>query len=55
MQAQKQDSRYITLPLGRTELANYIGANRSALTRELTAMREDGLIDYEKNTFRILE
>ena len=55
MQAQKQDSRYITLPLGRTELANYIGANRSALTRELAAMREDGLIDYNKNTFRILE
>ena len=55
MQAQKQDSRYITLPLGRIELANYIGANRSALTRELAAMREDGLIDYDKNTFRILE
>ena len=55
MQAQKQDSRYITLPLGRIELANYIGANRSALTRELASMREDGLIDYDKNTFRILE
>lgn len=55
MQAQKQSSRYITLPLGRTELASYIGANRSALTRELSAMRDDGLIDYDRNTFRILE
>ena len=55
MQSQKQDSRYITLPLGRTELASYIGANRSALTRELAAMRADGLIDYDRNTFRILE
>ena len=55
MQSQKQSSRYITLPLGRTELASYIGANRSALTRELAAMRADGLIDYDRNTFRILE
>ncbi len=55
MQAQKQDSRYITLPLGRAQLASYIGANRSALTRELTSMREDGLIDYDRNTFRIIE
>ncbi len=54
MQAQKQDSRYFTLPLGRIELANYIGANRSALTRELAAMRKEGLIDYDRNTFRIL-
>ena len=55
LQAQKQNSLYITLPLGRMELASYIGANRSALTRELAAMRKDGLIDYDRNTFRILE
>lgn len=53
IQSQKQSSRYFTIPLGRTELADYIGANRSALTRELSAMREDGLIDYDHNTFRI--
>lgn len=53
MQAQKQNSRYIQLPIGRMELAAYLGANRSALTRELNAMRDDGLIDFDKNTFLI--
>lgn len=53
MQAQKQHSRYIELPIGRTELAAYLGANRSALTRELNAMRSDGLIDFDRNTFVI--
>lgn len=53
MQAQKQSSRYIHLPIGRLELAAYLGANRSALTRELNAMRDDGLIDFDRNTFLI--
>ena len=51
MQAQKQDSRYITLPLNRTELADFLGVNRSAMTRELAAMRREGLLDYERDTF----
>lgn len=51
MQVQKQHTRYITVPLGRMELAEYLGANRSALTRELSSMKKEGLIDYDRNTF----
>lgn len=54
VQAQLQASRYVQLPLGRVELAQYLCADRSALTRELANMKADGLIDFEKNTFRIL-
>ena len=54
-QAQNQNSRYFEIPLGRTELAEYLCVDRSALTRELVRMRDDGLIDYDKNCFRILE
>ena len=54
-QAQTQNARYFEIPLGRTELAEYLCVDRSALTRELVKMREDGLIDYDKNCFRILE
>lgn len=54
LQAQTQDSPYVQLPLGRVELAEYLCADRSALTRELAKMREEGLIDYDKNCFRIL-
>ena len=54
IQAQVQDSRYFEIPMGRVELAEYLCVDRSALTRELAKMKEDGLIDYDKNCFRIL-
>lgn len=52
-QAQIQGKSYFELPLGRGELADYLCADRSALTRELSNMRAEGLIDYDKNLFRI--
>ncbi|NLK36880.1 MAG: Crp/Fnr family transcriptional regulator [Epulopiscium sp.] len=54
IQAQIQKSRYFEIPLGRVELAEYLCADRSALTRELAKMKDDGIIDYNKNCFRIL-
>jgi len=54
LQAQTQESRYFEIPLGRLELADYLGVDRSALTRELVKMKADGLIDYDKNCFRLL-
>ncbi len=53
-QAQTQASRYFEIPLGRVELAEYLCVGRSALTRELVKMKEDGLIDYDRNCFRML-
>ena len=54
IQAQAQQSRYFEIPLGRVELAEYLCVDRSALTRELVKMKADGLIDYDRNCFRIL-
>lgn len=53
IQAQVQQSRYFELPLGRLELAEYLCVDRSALTRELAKMKEEGLIDYDRNCFRM--
>lgn len=55
IQAQKSNSLYFDIPLGRIDFADYLYVNRSSLTRELNAMRTEGLIDFEKNTFRILD
>ncbi|QIB68740.1 Crp/Fnr family transcriptional regulator [Aminipila butyrica] len=52
-QACQQDS--FEIPLGRLELANYLCAHRSALSRELERMKQDGLIEVERNTFRLLK
>lgn len=54
VQSQSHHSRYFEIPLGRVELAEYLCADRSALTRELASMKADGLIDFDKNVFRIL-
>lgn len=51
LQAQKQGSKYITLPLTRTEMARFLSVNRSAMTRELSAMRAEGILDFDRNTF----
>lgn len=53
MQSQLYDTKYFEIPISRTELAEYICADRSAMTRELAKMREEGLIDYDKNIFRL--
>ena len=53
IQAQVQQSRYFEIPLGRLELAEYLCVDRSALTRELAKMKEEGLIDYDRNCFRM--
>jgi len=52
--AGEQGSDLIRLPMNRDDTAAYIGANRSALSRELARMKADGLIDYHRNTVRIL-
>lgn len=44
----------IAISLNKTELAEYLGVNRSALVRELGRMKKDGIIDYDKNIFTIL-
>lgn len=53
IQAQLHGSPYFEIPLGRMELAEYLCVDRSALTRELAKMKNDGLIDYDQNCFRM--
>lgn len=50
-QAQLNGSERFESPMGRIELADYLCVDRSALTRELSRMKTDGLLDYHKNTF----
>ena len=52
--AQAQNTRYFQIPLGRIELAEYLCVDRSALTRELAKMKDEGIIDFDKNCFRML-
>lgn len=53
--AQEQQSRYVHSPLSRIALADYLSINRSAMIRELSKMRNEGLIDFDKDTFIVKE
>lgn len=43
------------IPLDREGLARYLNVDRSALSRELSFMKNEGLIEYYKSSFRILD
>jgi len=47
--------RDITIPFNREELADHLCVERSALSHELARMKADGIIDYQKNKFTLLE
>lgn len=52
-QVSAQGSRKIIIPFDRQQLADYLNLDRSALSKELGKMRNDGLIEYNKNIFEI--
>lgn len=52
--SQKTGEKNIILPLKRNELADYLNVARPSLSREIARMKEEGVIDYHLNTFRII-
>ena len=52
--AEEAHSGSFTIPLDRSAMASYLNVERSALSRELSRMKRDGLIDYSKNRFHLL-
>ncbi len=50
-QSIKYESNSFTIPFNRQELADYLSVERSAMSNELSKMRNEGLISYNKNNF----
>lgn len=44
-----------SLGLSREQMADYLCVNRSALSRELARMKQEGLIDYYRDSFRLTD
>ncbi|MDL2281245.1 Crp/Fnr family transcriptional regulator [Selenomonadales bacterium OttesenSCG-928-I06] len=51
-QEQANDNVF-TIPFNRQELADYLCVDRSAMSNELSKMRDEGLIKFEKNKFEL--
>lgn len=51
--SEKSKSNYFEIPFNITELANYLSVDRSAMSFELSKMKKEGLIDYDKRQFHL--
>lgn len=54
-EALKNRSNSFFIKFDRQELADYLFVERSALSRELSSMKKDGLIEYNKNYFTLIK
>ncbi len=52
-EAKKHNSASFTIPFNRQQLADYLSVDRSAMSNELCKMRDEGLLEFEKNRFRL--
>ena len=52
--AKKENSKYFEIPFNKTELANYLSVDRSAMCTELKKMSDDGLIDFDKKSYHLI-
>ena len=51
----RENSRTVRVPFSRQEMANYLSVDRSALSKELSAMQSEGVIHFNKNLFTLLD
>ncbi len=54
LQARRKKTSEIWIPFNREEFAAYLCVDRSALSRELSRMQSEGLIEFDKNRFKLL-
>lgn len=50
-QAEKSKSNIFKIPFNRQELADYLSVERSAMSHELSKLRDEGIIEFNKNEF----
>ena len=53
-ESRKAGSQEFIIPFDRQQLADYLNVDRSALSKELGKMRDEGLIEFRKNVFHLL-
>lgn len=53
-EAKRHNSPNFTIPFNRQQLADFLSVDRSAMSNELCKMRDEGLIKFEKNQFKLL-
>jgi len=53
-EAERQGCGAFSIPFNRQQLADFLSVDRSAMSNELCKLRDEGLLEFEKNKFRLL-
>ena len=53
MQIQRTGKNRFRIPFSRDELADFLCVNRSALSRELSKMKQEKILDFDRNEFEV--
>lgn len=53
-EAKRHNRHHFTIPFSRQQLADFLCVERSAMSNELCKMRDEGLLQFEKNEFTLL-
>lgn len=53
-EAKKAGQSDFVIPFKRQELADYLGVERSAMSAQLCRMRDEGILEFNRNHFRLL-
>ena len=53
-ESKRQNSSQFTIPFSRQQLADFLCVDRSAMSNELCKMRNEGLLQFDKNEFILL-
>ena len=54
LETYRNGQRVFTIPYSREEMAKFLCVDRSAMSRELCRMRDEGILKFSKNHFEIL-
>jgi CRP-like cAMP-binding protein len=54
-EAERAGSLTFTIPYSRMQLADYLNCDRSALSRELSQMQRERLLDTYRSSFKLLQ
>lgn len=55
LESYKNDEKVFSIPYSREEMAKFLCVDRSAMSRELCRMRDEGILRFHKNHFEILK
>ena len=53
-ESKRAKSNSITIPVNRQELADYLSVDRSAMSAELGRLRDEGILNFNKNWFELI-